>query len=221
MKVLRKRVGAPLEIVETNEKWFLDCAKSFFEEGVHTERVYLEDYRLIMVVDEDGLLKDLPINFLMAMDHHLDPVQKIVGDVVIIRNKAIEHEGEIYDYEVDDICEADIARIDYMLEKTMAVLYPQSDAEAVDIGKELINLICEAKSADPELGSFTEFLAGYLLGKGVCIRKRSKWRLLNDGRGTCCNCGKLSNSVWSMRNGSAKFCKNCGAEMIGVEVEWY
>lgn len=111
MKVIRKCVGKPLEIVETNERWFMKCAKSFFNKDVFTERVYMQGYEFILVVDEDGLRKQLPVNFLMGFDNSDYPVQAIVGDVVFIRNKPVDYEGEIEDWEVTDVTEADIERV--------------------------------------------------------------------------------------------------------------
>ena len=108
MKVLRKRVGHPLEVVETKERYFMNCAKSFFKLGVWTERVYLQGAEFILVVDEDGLRKRLPVNFYMPFKGSPYPVQKIVGDVVFIRNKKVDYDGEIPDWEVTDIAEADI-----------------------------------------------------------------------------------------------------------------
>lgn len=127
MKVLQKRVGEPLKVVETAERYFMPCAKSFFEDGVWTERVYIQGYEFIMVVDEEGLRKRLPVNFFMGFKNPLFPVQIIVGDVVFIRNKKIDYEGEIDDWEVADITEDDIAAINNLLDSkrqiTLSRLY--------------------------------------------------------------------------------------------------
>lgn len=117
MKLLRKCVGEPLEVVETTEKYFMDCVRSFFEKGVTTERVYLNGMEFIMVVDEDGLAKQLPLNFLMPFDNPLFPVQLIVGDVLFVRNKYADIWGkEIWDYEVADVTEQDIKRVERLLD---------------------------------------------------------------------------------------------------------
>ena len=115
MKVIRKCVGKALEIVETAEGRFMKCSKSFFDKDVTTERVYLQGYEFILVVDEEGLLKQLPVNFLMDFYNPVYPVQAIVGDVVFIRNKPIEYEGEIDDWEVTDVTDEDINRIRNLL----------------------------------------------------------------------------------------------------------
>ena len=131
MKVMRKLVGGPLTIVETNEKWFMPCAKSFFEERTTTERVYLEGTEFILVVDEDGLMKELPINFLMAFDNPHFPVQLIVGDVVFIRNKPVDPRGgEIFDWEVTDITEQDF-------ENVKTLLRPEAQMALIEAYKEL------------------------------------------------------------------------------------
>lgn len=110
MKVLRKCVGKPLEVVETDKKYFLECAKTFFDRGVTTERVYLEGEQFIMVTDEDGLMKGLPTNFYMPVENPFWPVQRIVGDVVFIRNKPVAPSaGELWDWEVADVTAQDIS----------------------------------------------------------------------------------------------------------------
>ena len=93
----------------------MKCSKSFFDKDVTTERVYLQRYEFILVVDEEGLLKQLPVNFLMDFYNPAYPVQAIVGDVVFIRNKPIEYEGEIDDWEVTDVTDEDINRIRNLL----------------------------------------------------------------------------------------------------------
>lgn len=115
MNVLRKRVGLPLEVVETNERYFLDCAKSFFDKGTTLERVYMDGSEFILVVDEDGLAKQLPLNFLLSFENRMFPVQMIVGDVVFIRNKEEPKVGEIYDWEVSDVTSEDIKTINNIL----------------------------------------------------------------------------------------------------------
>ena len=116
MNILRKRVGQPLEVVETSEKYFMDCVKKFFEEGTTIERVYMEGVEFIMAVDEDGLVKGLPLNFFMPFDNPYHPVQAIVGDVVFIRNKYADVWNEsIWDFEVLDITEKDIKTIEELL----------------------------------------------------------------------------------------------------------
>lgn len=69
-----------------------------------------------MVVDEDGLRKRLPVNFYMPFEGSPYPVQMVVGDVVFIRNKKVDYIGEIPDWEVIDVTQADIDGINNLLD---------------------------------------------------------------------------------------------------------
>ena len=120
MKVMVKKVGCPLEVVETNEKYFGDCVRSFLGKDITVERVYMggdSPFEFIMGVDEDGHPKQLPVNFLMEMSNPIYPVQLIVGTVVFVRCKPCNpYEEEIWDYEVTDITDSDKERIGGMLD---------------------------------------------------------------------------------------------------------
>ena len=41
---------------------------------------------------------------------------------------------------------------------------------------------------------------------------RAKWRLNNDGSGTCSHCGRTQNDCWDYDN-CDNYCPNCGADM--------
>ena len=108
MKVLVKKPGEPLQVVDTNEKYFGDCAKSIIGKDSYIERVYIEGMQFIMGVDENGMYKNLPINFFIPFDNAFYPIQKIYGTAVFVRNKYCDpFTEEIYDYEVIDIKEDD------------------------------------------------------------------------------------------------------------------
>ena len=47
----------------------------------------------------------------------------------------------------------------------------------MDIRKKLVELIIDAKRTDPETGSFTEYLADYLISSGVTMQE---WISVND-----------------------------------------
>ena len=121
MKVMVKKVGCPLEVVETNEKYFGDCVRSFLGENITVERVYMggkNPFEFIMGVDEDGLPKQLPLNFLMEMNNPHYPVQLIVGTVVFVRCKPCNpYEEEIWDYEVADITDSDKEKVEKWLDR--------------------------------------------------------------------------------------------------------
>ncbi|MBR5356591.1 MAG: hypothetical protein IK121_06690 [Lachnospiraceae bacterium] len=77
---------------------------------------------LAMLVDEDGLLKDLPTNFFISKDNPIFPFQRIVGTVVFVRVKKL---SSLYDedYKVLDLTEGDRIRINFLLqENNQAVL---------------------------------------------------------------------------------------------------
>ena len=117
MKIMRKCVGKPLEIVETNEKYFGECARSFLGNDITIERVYLDGFEFILAVDEDGLSKQLPHNFFMIFERNPHyPVQTIVGDVLFIRNKPCNPcLKEVYDFEVTDVTDKDFKRVSDIL----------------------------------------------------------------------------------------------------------
>ena len=121
MKVMVKKVGCPLEVVETNEKYFGDCVRSFLGENITVERVYMggeNPFEFIMGVDEDGLPKQLPLNFLMEMNNPHYPVQLIVGTVVFVRCKPCNpYEEEIWDYEVADVTDSDKEKVEKWLDR--------------------------------------------------------------------------------------------------------
>lgn len=113
MKIMVKEVGKPLAVVDTKEKYFGDCVRSYLGKDITVERVYLDGMEFMMGVDEDGLAKQLPLNFLMSMQNLIYPVQYIVGTVVFARCKPCNpYEEEIWDFEVTDVTEEDIKRIE-------------------------------------------------------------------------------------------------------------
>lgn len=113
MKIMVKEVGKPLAVVDTKEKYFGDCVRSYLGKDVTVERVYLDGTEFMMGVDEDGLMKQLPLNFLMSIQNPIYPVQYIVGTVVFARCKPCNpYEEEIWDFEVTDVTEEDIKRIE-------------------------------------------------------------------------------------------------------------
>lgn len=113
MKVMVKEVGKPLAVVDTKEKYFGDCVRCYLGKDITVERVYLDGMEFIMGADEDGLMKQLPLNFLMSMPNPICPIQYIVGTVVFARCKPCNpYEEEIWDFEVTDVTDEDIKRIE-------------------------------------------------------------------------------------------------------------
>ena len=107
-QILVKEPGKPAE-VRTTDAFYLCDLKGLFPGGSSftMERVSLnKEHTFWMLVDEDGLAKELPLNFLMPMDHAYFPIQKIVGTAVFVRTKPADvWNEEIYDYEVANLPE--------------------------------------------------------------------------------------------------------------------
>ena len=53
----------------------------------------------------------------------------------------------------------------------------------MNVREKLIELILDAKRTDPEKGSFTEYLADYLISHGVTVRKSSCPYCCDNGEG--------------------------------------
>lgn len=104
-RILKKEPGKEPEIIEVDARYLCDLVKPFFGEGVTMERVALNHERTLwMLVDEDGLYKNLPLNFLMSSGSPHFPIQKIVGTALFVEsNYADIWSEEIYDYEINDL----------------------------------------------------------------------------------------------------------------------
>lgn len=120
MKIGIKRVGQPFEIIETNEKYRSDCARKLIG-CKYDEGVWLDSVRTFsLMVDEEGLRKELPTNFLMAMTNPYFPIQKMVGDVVFVRTKPVQSfYEEIWDYEIEDLTQMDVEIIRRILDSDL------------------------------------------------------------------------------------------------------
>lgn len=117
MKIAIKEVGKELRLVETDEMYRSDCVKEFIGKKATPQFVRMaEDGTFCMGLNEDGLLLDLPVNFLFETSSKEWPIQKAVGTVVFVRTKPVNIFAEkIYDYEVVDITYDDYAHINRML----------------------------------------------------------------------------------------------------------
>lgn len=114
-----KEVDKPLRFVQTVIKYRSDCCKSFIgntADGDRCDFVGLNKDGLFLAVDEEGLLKSLPINFFLEMDNPRHPIQKMVGTGVFVRIKPVNiFEEEIWDYEVIDLTQRDMVFISTLL----------------------------------------------------------------------------------------------------------
>ena len=119
--MILKRVGEPPQIVDTDKKYRTEAVREFLPDADTQERVYLEaGMTFTMIVDEDGLAKELPLNFFMEMASIAYPVQLIVGDVVFVRTKyANAYNEELWDYEVEDVTAADMEKVKGYLDNSL------------------------------------------------------------------------------------------------------
>lgn len=141
-QLLVKEPGQPAEIRTTDALYLCDL-KGLFPggSGITMERVRLNrEHTLWMLVDEDGLAKDLPLNFLMPMDNAYFPIQKIVGTAVFVRTKFADvWREEIYDYEVGNLPEHQIEQIQKIFSDEVQT---QLRSNFIDCGKGLLVVEC-------------------------------------------------------------------------------
>ena len=121
MKVFVKEVGKKGEIKDSESNVRGEVCKQYmpdaFIEFVKLRDEVSEPSALVMMVDEDGLSKDLETNFLLSFNSPINPIQKIVGTVIImsLKRPSEEEEGELDDYEVLDLTDKDIEMINGIL----------------------------------------------------------------------------------------------------------
>lgn len=128
MKILQKKVGSDIEILSTERKYICDCISDHISDKVFAQRIKIDD-NIILVCDEEGIFKNLPANFYLPFFYPESiRVTPIRGDVLFIKQSKNYNMGEIYDYEVEDLTEEDIFKIEAILHE--------------DIQKKLKN-ICE------------------------------------------------------------------------------
>ena len=90
----------------------------------------------------------------------------------------------------------------------------------MDVREKLIDLIIDAKRTDPETGSFTEYLADYLINNGVTVQECAYWQYIEDDidednniQAYCSACGAGDKQATSMI-GKVPYCWKCGRKMI-------
>lgn len=108
MKIMVKEVGKPLAIVDCDERYFTDCVQKYIGK-TRVEKVYLNGNDFIMGVDENGYMKELPVNFYLRTKSISWLIQGIAGTVVFVRCKPCNFlEEEVWDLEVSDVTDEDI-----------------------------------------------------------------------------------------------------------------
>ena len=83
----------------------------------------------------------------------------------------------------------------------------------MDVREKLLDLIIDAKRTDPEIGSFTEYLADHLIANGITVQEwiSVKDRLPEtDGIYIVCDC-RLNGNQWihtaGFRKASSSWCE--------------
>lgn len=109
------------EIVESDLKYRSAFCKPYIKDAETIQYVALNEERtLFLAVDEDGLLKQLPLNFFMEVVNPslgMSRVDVIVGTAVFLKIKKVNaFIQEVYDYEVTDLTDDDIAVINRLLD---------------------------------------------------------------------------------------------------------
>jgi hypothetical protein len=118
MKIAVKRVDKPCEIIDVNEVYRIDVAKKVLGSDIDARSLWLDAERtLAFIYDDEVCFKNnVMTNFLIEVPNVFAPIQPIRGDVAFIRTKPCNpFEQEIWDYEVEDLREQDIADIQELL----------------------------------------------------------------------------------------------------------
>lgn len=134
-KMLLKIPDRPLEIVETDKKYFMDASKEHIGSGNLIQYLYQEGTEFILAVDEEGLLKRLPLNFFTKLvTQKGEYIQPLVGPVVFARCKPLNpRTQEIWDFELEDVTKEDYKKValslTYECQKAMAQRYRLEQSE--------------------------------------------------------------------------------------------
>lgn len=83
----------------------------------------------------------------------------------------------------------------------------------MDVREKLIDLILDAKRADPETGSFTEYLADYLINNGVTAQECGEW-VQHCFEIECINCHQEALRDSFNKYVFSNYCPHCGAKMM-------
>lgn len=116
MKVIVKEPGNTPKIVDISAKYRNEAGKLISDDRITNEYVHIKVNELAMIVDEEGLVKRLPLNFFMECNSAVYPVQPIVGTVVFCRYKwENPYYKELWDYELMDVTDDDLILVNQML----------------------------------------------------------------------------------------------------------
>lgn len=118
MKLAIKKVGSILQFIETASRYRSDAISGIVGKHFDQRAVWLDaEHSLAFVCDDNGPMKQEPLNFFIEVPNPFSPVQAIAGDVVFVRTKPCDPTTEeIWDYEVEDLLDTDIQLINYLLD---------------------------------------------------------------------------------------------------------
>ena len=115
MKIAIKRVGEPLEIIETDVTYRCELKTLVVSDNANSIESVFFPKNVQLIVDECGCLKNLPHNFYISCKSSMYPIQTIVGTVLFAKFKPLPMFEEAYDYELIDLTEEDIQYINNVL----------------------------------------------------------------------------------------------------------
>lgn len=120
-KVAVKHPGKPMEIIEIESKYRTDV-KPFIAQDDNTILQFVimkrtENRIFCFACDEEGLIKNLPLNFeMLTQSGNTSFLSRVVGTVVFLVYELEDvYNKEIYDFEIRDITDEDIALAEYVL----------------------------------------------------------------------------------------------------------
>ena len=134
-KMLLKLPDQPLQVIETSEKYFMNATQPYIGNGNLIQYLYQDGTEFNLAVDEEGLLKRLPLNFFTKLvTQKGEYIQPLVGPVVFARCKPINpRKQEIWDFELTDVTEEDYKKValslTYECQKAMAQHYRQEQSK--------------------------------------------------------------------------------------------
>lgn len=114
--IVIKRVNESREVLNI-EKRYVGDLKEYVNADFYPEFVQLSSSGLYCCVDEDGYPKNLDFNIFIPTLNPNYPIQRLVGNVVFYRLKPVNYDGEIYDYEIDNLTEKDLEIINQILDE--------------------------------------------------------------------------------------------------------
>ena len=106
-----KEPGKLINLEATTKQYRSDCCNQLVGVSNHGRCSYvaLTTDGLFLACDEDGLAKELPLNFYIEVNSKYFPIQKIVGNAVFVRIKPVDiYTQSIWDYEIEPLTKRDL-----------------------------------------------------------------------------------------------------------------